>query len=220
MVRGVRFGGVDAEAQAGCALQVHALAAESEQADEENTRRAFETSLRELGLDHLDLYLMHQPFADVYGQWRAMEAPHHEGHIKAIGVANFYPDRLVDLISNNEVVPTVNQVEAHPFFQRTADQYVMRKHGRAGRTRLTDQACRMSQNQHITDVLSVGATGTIGLLPLRAAQCHGVRPRALVRDPRRAARQPPGIELARDCYVSSVEEPAWWRGPAAPGRCR
>ncbi|MEU9137456.1 aldo/keto reductase [Streptomyces sp. NPDC048404] len=96
---------------------------------EENTRRAFETSLRKLGLDYLDLYLMHQPFADVYGQWRAMEALHHEGHIKAIGVANFYPDRLVDLISNNEVVPAVNQIETHPFFQRTADQDVMREHG-------------------------------------------------------------------------------------------
>ncbi|WLQ37767.1 aldo/keto reductase [Streptomyces castrisilvae] len=96
---------------------------------EQNTERAFETSLRKLGLDHLDLYLMHQPFGDVYGQWRAMEALHHEGRIRAIGVANFYPDRLVDLLSNNDVTPAVNQIETHPFFQRTADQDVMREHG-------------------------------------------------------------------------------------------
>ena len=96
---------------------------------EDNTKRAFETSLNKLGLDYLDLYLMHQPFGDVYGQWRAMEALHHEGRAKAIGVANFYPDRLVDLLSNNEVTPAVNQIETHPFFQRTADQDVMREHG-------------------------------------------------------------------------------------------
>ena len=96
---------------------------------QENTRRAFETSLAKLGLDHLDLYLMHQPYADVYGQWRAMEEIHREGRVKAIGVANFYPDRLVDLIVNNDITPAVNQIETHPFFQRTADQEVMRKHG-------------------------------------------------------------------------------------------
>ena len=96
---------------------------------EENTKRAFETSLAKLGLDHLDLYLMHQPFGDVYGQWRAMEALHREGRAKAIGVANFYPDRLLDLILNNEVTPAVNQIETHPFFQRTADQELMREHG-------------------------------------------------------------------------------------------
>ena len=96
---------------------------------EENTRRAFETSLTKLGLDHLDLYLMHQPFGDVYGQWRAMEALNREGRVKAIGVANFYPDRLLDLVINNEVTPAVNQIETHPFFQRTADQELMREHG-------------------------------------------------------------------------------------------
>ncbi|MFJ1968895.1 aldo/keto reductase [Streptomyces sp. NPDC087903] len=96
---------------------------------EENTKRAFDTSLRKLGLDHLDLYLMHQPFGDVYGQWRAMEARHREGRVKAIGVANFHSDRLVDLLANNEITPAVNQIETHPFFQRTADQELMRKHG-------------------------------------------------------------------------------------------
>ncbi|WP_328443561.1 aldo/keto reductase [Streptomyces sp. NBC_00386] len=96
---------------------------------EDNTRRAFETSLNRLGLDHLDLYLMHQPFGDVYGQWRAMEALNREGGAKAIGVANFYPDRLLDLIVNNEIVPAVNQVETHPFFQRADYQDLMREHG-------------------------------------------------------------------------------------------
>ncbi|MFC4501032.1 MULTISPECIES: aldo/keto reductase [Streptomyces] len=96
---------------------------------QENTRRAFETSLDKLGLDHLDLYLMHQPFGDVYGQWRAMQDLHREGLVKAIGVANFYPDRLLDLVINNEITPAVNQIETHPFFQRTADQEVMREHG-------------------------------------------------------------------------------------------
>ncbi|MFE7935329.1 aldo/keto reductase [Streptomyces sp. NPDC057456] len=96
---------------------------------EGNTRQALETSLAKLGLDHVDLYLMHQPYGDVYGQWRAMEAANREGLAKAIGVANFYPDRLLDLILNNEITPAVNQVETHPFFQRTADHALMREHG-------------------------------------------------------------------------------------------
>jgi 2,5-diketo-D-gluconate reductase A len=96
---------------------------------QDNTRRAIETSLKKLGLDYLDLYLMHQPYGDVYGQWRAMEAANREGLTKAIGVANFYPDRLLDLIFNNEVTPAVNQIETHPFFQRTADHDLMREHG-------------------------------------------------------------------------------------------
>ncbi|MBO3682562.1 aldo/keto reductase [Streptomyces sp. NEAU-YJ-81] len=96
---------------------------------QENTKRAFDASLNKLGLDYLDLYLMHQPYGDVYGQWRAMEDLHREGRVKAIGVSNFYPDRLLDLVINNEVKPAVNQIETHPFFQRTADQELMREHG-------------------------------------------------------------------------------------------
>ncbi|WP_196443718.1 aldo/keto reductase [Planomonospora sp. ID67723] len=98
-------------------------------AGEENARRAFEASLRKLGLDYLDLYLIHQPYGDVYGSRRAMESLHREGRIKAIGVSNFYPDRLVDLIDHNEITPAVNQIETHPFFQRTADQQLMRERG-------------------------------------------------------------------------------------------
>ncbi|MEU7305758.1 aldo/keto reductase [Streptomyces sp. NPDC007206] len=96
---------------------------------EENTRRAFETSLGKLGLDYLDLYLIHQPYGDVHGSWRAMENLNREGRVKAIGVSNFYPDRLVDLIDRNDITPAVNQVETHPFFQRTADQELMRERG-------------------------------------------------------------------------------------------
>ncbi|MGW9133488.1 aldo/keto reductase [Streptomyces sp. NPDC055681] len=94
---------------------------------QDNTKHAFETSLNKLGLDYLDLYLMHQPFGDVYGQWRAMEELHREGRAKAIGVANFYPDRLLDLIINNEITPQVNQIETHPFFQRADYQELMRE---------------------------------------------------------------------------------------------
>ncbi|MEU8137201.1 aldo/keto reductase [Streptodolium elevatio] len=96
---------------------------------QENTLRAFEASLGKLGLDHVDLYLMHQPYGDVYGQWRAMEDLYRAGRAKAIGVANFFPDRLLDLIVNNEVTPAVNQIETHPFFQRAADHRLMREHG-------------------------------------------------------------------------------------------
>ncbi|MFJ3584274.1 aldo/keto reductase [Streptomyces sp. NPDC090127] len=96
---------------------------------QENAERAFEASLSKLGLDHVDLYLMHQPYGDVYGQWRAMEKAHREGRARAIGVANFYPDRLLDLLLHNEVTPAVDQIETHPFFQRVADQELMREHG-------------------------------------------------------------------------------------------
>ena len=96
---------------------------------EQNTRRAFDASLQRLGLDHVDLYLIHQPYGDYYGEWRAMQDLHREGRARAIGVSNFHPDRLVDLITHNEVVPAVNQIETHPFHQRTDDQRVMRDHG-------------------------------------------------------------------------------------------
>ena len=85
--------------------------------------------LQRLGLDHVDLYLMHQPYGDVHGQWRAMEEMHRQGVARAIGVSNFHPDRLVDLIVHNEVVPAVNQIETHPFYQRAADQELMQERG-------------------------------------------------------------------------------------------
>jgi 2,5-diketo-D-gluconate reductase A len=99
------------------------------QAQGENTTRAFDASLQRLGLDYVDLYLIHQPFGDYYSEWRAMQELNRQGLARAIGVSNFYPDRLVDLIANNEITPAVNQIETHPFFQRTSDQELMREHG-------------------------------------------------------------------------------------------
>ncbi|HEV8103968.1 MAG TPA: aldo/keto reductase [Gaiellaceae bacterium] len=96
---------------------------------EEKARRAFETSLEKLQIDHLDLFLIHQPFGDYYGSWRAMEKLNEEGLARAIGVSNFYPDRLVDLIEHNEITPAVNQIETHPFFQRADYQELLRERG-------------------------------------------------------------------------------------------
>ena len=95
----------------------------------ENAKKSVEESLRKLQLDYLDLLLIHQPFNDYYGTYRAMEELHKEGKIKAIGVSNFYPDRLIDLIKFNEIVPTVNQVETHVFNQQVKAQEVMKKYG-------------------------------------------------------------------------------------------
>ena len=93
----------------------------------ENAKKAFYTSLEKLGLTYLDLYLIHQPFNDYYGSWRAMEELYKEGKIRAIGVCNFYPDRLADLCLNAQVTPMVNQVECHPFFQQKEALETMRE---------------------------------------------------------------------------------------------
>jgi 2,5-diketo-D-gluconate reductase A len=93
----------------------------------ESTKKAFVRSLERLQLDYLDLYLIHQPFGDVHGSWRAMEELYREGKIKAIGVSNFQPDRLIDLIIHNEVVPAVNQVETHPFNQQIQSAKFMKE---------------------------------------------------------------------------------------------
>jgi diketogulonate reductase-like aldo/keto reductase len=87
-------------------------------AGEGKTKTAFETSLRKLQLDYLDLYLIHQPYGDVYGAWRDMEKLYENKAIKAIGVSNFHPDRLMDLMLNNKIKPAVNQIETHPFHQQ------------------------------------------------------------------------------------------------------
>lgn len=88
----------------------------------DKAKLAFDRSMKLLGLEYLDLYLIHQPFNDIYGAWRAMQELHKEGRIKAIGVSNFHPDRVMDLIANNEVKPAVNQVETHVFCQQIAAQ--------------------------------------------------------------------------------------------------
>lgn len=84
----------------------------------ENTRRAFGRSLQRLQLDYVDLYLIHQPYGDVYGSWRAMEELYAEKSIKAIGLSNFQPDRVMDLMLHNKVLPAVDQIETHPFHQQ------------------------------------------------------------------------------------------------------
>lgn len=94
----------------------------------ENAKKAFQTSLDKLGLDYLDLYLIHQPYNDYYGSYRAMEELYKEGRIRAIGVCNFYPERLVDLCMNATVIPAVNQVECHPFFQQKEAIAVMKEY--------------------------------------------------------------------------------------------
>jgi diketogulonate reductase-like aldo/keto reductase len=88
----------------------------------EATKRAFARSMERLQLDYLDLYLIHQPYGDVFGSWRAMEELYRDGVIKAIGVSNFHPDRVMDFIVHNEVVPAVNQIETHPFHQQVETQ--------------------------------------------------------------------------------------------------
>lgn len=98
-------------------------------AGHEKTKRAFERSLARLQLDYLDLYLIHQPYGDLHGAWRAMEELHESGRIRAIGVSNFHPDRVMDLMVHNRVVPAVNQIETHPFCQQTGTTQFLRENG-------------------------------------------------------------------------------------------
>lgn len=95
----------------------------------EGAKAAFQTSLDKLGLDYLDLYLIHQPMGDYYGAWRAMEELYQAGRVKAIGVCNFYPHVLTDLCETVEIRPMVNQVELHPFFQQEDALALMREYG-------------------------------------------------------------------------------------------
>lgn len=95
----------------------------------EKTKKAFEKSLNKLQLDYLDLYLIHQPYGDVHGSWRAMEELYKEGKVKAIGVSNFHPDRVMDIIVHNEIVPAVNQIETHPFNQQIETQKFLIENG-------------------------------------------------------------------------------------------
>lgn len=88
----------------------------------EGTLKAFDNSLKRLQLDYLDLYLIHQPFGDVYGEWRAMEQLYQQGKVKALGVANFQPDRIMDLMINNKIIPAINQIEVNPFQQQIESQ--------------------------------------------------------------------------------------------------
>ena len=95
----------------------------------DKAKKAFEASMKRLQLDYLDLYLIHQPFNDYYGAWRAKEELYKEGSIRSIGVSNFMPDRLVDLILHNEITPAVNQVETNPFYQQIEAEAFMQEKG-------------------------------------------------------------------------------------------
>lgn len=88
----------------------------------ENTKLGFQKSLELLQLNYLDLYLIHQPYGDIYGSWRAMQELYQEGKVKAIGVSNFHPDRVIDLVANTGFTPAVNQIETHPFHQQNETQ--------------------------------------------------------------------------------------------------
>jgi 2,5-diketo-D-gluconate reductase A len=88
----------------------------------EGTLKAFDNSLNRLQMGYIDLYLIHQPYGDVYGEWRAMEELYQQGKIRAIGVSNFHPDRMMDLIIHNQITPAVNQIEVNPFHQRIEAQ--------------------------------------------------------------------------------------------------
>ena len=93
----------------------------------DGAKQAFERSLNKLQLEYLDLYLIHQPYGDVYGAWRAMQELYQAGRIKAIGVSNFYPDRLMDFIVHNDITPAVNQIETHPFHQQIETQQFLQE---------------------------------------------------------------------------------------------
>lgn len=96
-----------------------------EDASYEGAKAAVERSLNDLQLDVLDLYLIHQPYGDVYGAWRAMEELHRAGRIRAIGISNFYPDRMLDFVLHNQITPAVNQIEIHPFHQQDEAQKLL-----------------------------------------------------------------------------------------------
>ena len=92
-----------------------------------DTPRAFENSLKRLQIDYIDLYLIHQPFGDVYGEWRALEELHQQGKVRAIGLANFLPDRIMDLMIHNKVAPAINQIEVNPFHQQIEPQKLLQE---------------------------------------------------------------------------------------------
>lgn len=122
------------EEAVGTAIKAHGIARSElfvttklwiEDASYEGAKAAFERSINKLQLDYLDLWLIHQPYGDVYGAWRAMEELYRAGRIRAIGVSNFYPDRLVDFALHTEIVPAVNQIEIHPFHQQDDAQTIL-----------------------------------------------------------------------------------------------
>ena len=101
----------------------------AQDAGHDQAKKAFDRSLRRLGVEYVDLYLIHQPYGDIHGSWRAMQELNREGRARAIGVSNFHPDRVMDLVVHNEIVPAVNQIETHPFYQQTDTQQFLHELG-------------------------------------------------------------------------------------------
>jgi diketogulonate reductase-like aldo/keto reductase len=93
----------------------------------DKTKAAFDRSIKRLQLDYLGLYLIHQPYGDVYGSWRAMEELYREGRIRAIGTSNFHSDRVMDFLMHHEIPPAVNQIETHPFQQQVETQKFLKE---------------------------------------------------------------------------------------------
>ena len=124
------------EAAVGNAIQKSGVAREElfittklwvQDASYDGAKQAFERSMEKLQLEYLDLYLIHQPYGDVYGAWRAMQELYQAGRIKAIGVSNFQPDRVMDFIMHNDIAPAVNQIETHPFHQQIEAQKLLQE---------------------------------------------------------------------------------------------
>ena len=152
----------------------------------EQTKAAFQRTLDNLGFDYLDLYLIHMPFGDYYGAWRAMEELYKEGRIRAIGVSNFQSDRIIDLYYTAEIKPMVNQLELHPFYQREEELAILREYG------IVPQAWASSRSPSIAiEWKRISIFGTLSFphriwnkshrstLPVRRCSTHASRARCI-----------------------------------------
>ncbi len=146
-----------------------------EDASYERARVAIDKSLKRLGLDYLDLYLIHQPFSDVHGAWRAMEEAHRAGKLRAIGLSNFQPDRLADITAFNEITPAVNQIEVNPFHQQAESIDYMRSIGVQPEAwaPFAEGRNNLFQNEHLVEIAQRNGK-TVGQVVLRWLVQRGV----------------------------------------------
>jgi len=142
----------------------------------EKTKIAFERSVKELQLEYLDLYLIHQAMGDYYGSWRVMKELYKEGRVRAIGVSNFFPDRVVDLIAHNEIIPAVNQIEINPLYQRADEHELLKKHNI-----LTQSRTSFAEGKMISLIMSyLPPLGGNIINPLHRLLCAGFFCRGLL----------------------------------------